>query len=80
MPAKLEAKMDANNEKFEVLKGTLVSQMDAHQARTEAHHKMMAMLDAHHERVKASVNAWQNVMSKKQRRPTQTRCRQIQRK
>jgi hypothetical protein len=29
---KLEARIEANNEKFEVLQGALVSRMDVHQA------------------------------------------------
>jgi hypothetical protein len=32
----IKAEIRANNEKFEVLRGTLVSQMDIHQASTEA--------------------------------------------
>jgi hypothetical protein len=36
MLAKTEARIDAKNEKFEDLRDTLVSRMDAHQARTEA--------------------------------------------
>jgi hypothetical protein len=32
---KIEAKIEANNEKFEVLQGTVVSRMDIHQPRTE---------------------------------------------
>jgi hypothetical protein len=32
----MKAEIRANNEKFEVLEGTLVSQMDNHQARTKA--------------------------------------------
>jgi hypothetical protein len=31
---------------------------ETNQARTEANHEMMTKLDAQHERVKASVNAW----------------------
>jgi hypothetical protein len=31
---KMDARIDANNEKFEALRGTLVSRMDIHQART----------------------------------------------
>jgi hypothetical protein len=33
--AKFEAEIKANNKKFEVLQGTLVSRIDIHQARTE---------------------------------------------
>jgi hypothetical protein len=33
---KTKARIYANNEKFEVLRGTLVSRMDIHQARTES--------------------------------------------
>jgi hypothetical protein len=32
MLAKMEARIEANNEKFEVLRSTLVSRMDAHHA------------------------------------------------
>jgi hypothetical protein len=54
-----QVKMDSNNEKFEVLRGNLVSRIDAHHAKTEANHKeIMAKLDAHHERMRASVDAW----------------------
>jgi hypothetical protein len=34
--AEMKASTEANNEKFEVLRGVLISQMDIHQARTEA--------------------------------------------
>jgi hydroxylamine reductase (hybrid-cluster protein) len=39
---RLEAMTEANNEKFEVLRGILVSWMDIHQARTEAMQQIMA--------------------------------------
>jgi hypothetical protein len=39
MLAKMEAKIKVNNEKSEVLRGTLISQMDAHQAKIEDNHK-----------------------------------------
>jgi hypothetical protein len=49
--------MDGNNKKFEVLRGNLVSRMNAHHAKTKADHKeMMAKLAAHHERMRTSVN------------------------
>jgi hypothetical protein len=32
----MQQKMDANNENFEVLRDTIVSHTDAHQARTES--------------------------------------------
>jgi hypothetical protein len=55
--AKIEARIEASNEKFEFLQGTLLSWMDAHHAKTEANHEeMMTKLDAHHERMTASVN------------------------
>jgi hypothetical protein len=57
--AKMEARIEANNWKFEVLRDTLVSWMDAHHAKTDVNHEeMMAKLDAHHEWMRASVNAW----------------------
>jgi hypothetical protein len=36
MTGRLEAKIEDNNKKFEVLQDTLISQVDIHQARTEA--------------------------------------------
>jgi TolA-binding protein len=49
----------ATNDKFEVLQDTLVSLLDAQDARTEANQEeMMAKLDVHHERLRASVDAW----------------------
>jgi endo-alpha-1,4-polygalactosaminidase (GH114 family) len=63
MLAKMEARIKANNEKFEVLPDTLISLMDAHYARTEANQEMIAKLDTHHERMRASVNAWQEEMT-----------------
>jgi hypothetical protein len=36
MIARLEAKIEANKEMVELLRGTLVSRMDAHQAKVEA--------------------------------------------
>jgi hypothetical protein len=36
LEAKIEAKIQSNDEKFEVLRSTLVSRMDIHQAKTEA--------------------------------------------
>jgi hypothetical protein len=36
MTARLEAKIEDNNEMFEALLGTLVSRMDIHETRTEA--------------------------------------------
>jgi hypothetical protein len=39
MTARLEAKIEANNGMFEVLRGTLVSRIDIHQARIESTEK-----------------------------------------
>jgi hypothetical protein len=54
----MKAEIRANNEKFEVLQGTLFSRMDAYHAKTEANHEEMTKLDAHYEMMRASVNAW----------------------
>jgi hypothetical protein len=35
----LQERMEANNEKFKILQGTLISWMDIHQTRTEAMQK-----------------------------------------
>jgi hypothetical protein len=54
----MKAKIKANNEKFEVLQGTLVSWMDIHQASTEAiPEEITAKMDAHQERMEASMDA-----------------------
>jgi hypothetical protein len=59
---KTEARINANNEKFEVLRGTLVSRMDTHQARTKAiQEEIMSKMDAHQERMETSMNAWRHV-------------------
>jgi hypothetical protein len=50
---KMEAEIRANNEKFQVLQGTLVSQTDIHQARTEA---VQEKMDAN---LKEEMMAWQ---------------------
>jgi hypothetical protein len=49
--ARLEVKIKANNEKYETLRGTPLSQMDAHHAKTEANHELMATMRASHERI-----------------------------
>jgi hypothetical protein len=55
---KKEARIDTN-ENLQVLRGTLVSLMDMHQARTEAiQEEITAKMDAHQERMGASVNVW----------------------
>jgi bifunctional pyridoxal-dependent enzyme with beta-cystathionase and maltose regulon repressor activities len=57
--AKMVARIEANNEKFEILQGTLFSWLDVRHAKTEANpEEMMVKLDAHHERMTVSVNAW----------------------
>jgi hypothetical protein len=59
MITRMETRRDANNEKFEVLRSTLVSRMDSYQARTEAsQEEIIAKMDAHQERMEVSVNAW----------------------
>jgi hypothetical protein len=63
---KMEARLEANNKKFEVLQSTLstlVSWMDIHQARREAvQEEIIAKMDAHQERLGASMNAWRKEM------------------
>jgi hypothetical protein len=52
--------IEANNEKFSVLLGVLISQMDIHQARTEANQReMKTKMDAWLEETKA----WQKEMT-----------------
>jgi hypothetical protein len=49
---------------FEVLRNILVSRMDVYHTRTEGNREeLMAELDAHHERMRASVNAWREKTS-----------------
>jgi hypothetical protein len=52
-----QEEMRPNNEKFEVLRGTLVSRMDIHQARTEDIQEVIAKMDAHQERMEGNMNA-----------------------
>jgi flagellar hook-basal body complex protein FliE len=62
MTARLEAKADSHHKKFEVLWGTLLSQMDVHQAKIEANHEeLLAAMKASHERIKALMNVSQEV-------------------
>jgi hypothetical protein len=62
----MEARIDANNDKFDVLRSNLVSRMDIHQARTEADQgEIIAKIEAHQE----GVNAWK---SKTNTRPEET--------
>jgi hypothetical protein len=58
-----QAGIDANNEKFVVLRSTLVSRMDIHQARTEAvQEEIIDKMDARQDRIAGSVNACRNKM------------------
>jgi hypothetical protein len=58
MTARLEAKTETNNEKFEVLRSTFISRMDIHLARTEsAQEEMLAKMEAHHERMMDRVDS-----------------------
>jgi hypothetical protein len=60
---KVEAGIQANTEKSEVLQTTLISWTDIHQARTEAiQEEIIAKMDAHQGRMGASVNAWRKEM------------------
>jgi hypothetical protein len=53
---RLEAKIEARNEKFEVLWGTVVSWMDIHQARTGSPwEEMKAKMDIHQEKMEATM-------------------------
>jgi uncharacterized protein YPO0396 len=54
---KMEARIDANNEKFWVLRSSIVSRMDIYQARTEDNQEeIITKTDAHQESMGASVN------------------------
>jgi hypothetical protein len=56
---RMETKIEASNEKFEVLRGTLVSRMDAHQTRTKTTQEdIQAKTDAHQEGMEAKMDAW----------------------
>jgi hypothetical protein len=56
----MEARINANNEEFEVLRGTLVSRVDTHQARTKKKIQkgIIAKMDAYQERMEAIMIAW----------------------
>lgn len=63
MTSKLEAKIGAeiktNNENFEVIQCTFVSQMHTHQARSVViQEEIIAQMDAHQERMGANMYAW----------------------
>jgi hypothetical protein len=59
LEAKIKAEINTNNEKFEVLRSTVVSWMDIHEARTKAiQEEIIAKIDAHQGRMGTSVNAW----------------------
>jgi hypothetical protein len=58
--AKMEARIEPNSKKFEVLRVTLVSWMDAHHTRTEDNQeKLMAIMEAGHERIEALMDVSQ---------------------
>jgi hypothetical protein len=51
----------ANNEKFEVLRGILVSRMDIQQIKTGViQEEIIPKIDVQQERMEASKNAWRN--------------------
>jgi hypothetical protein len=55
---KMEGRIHANNEKFEVLRGSLVSRMDIHQARTvSTQEEMKAKMDIHQEKVETTIHS-----------------------
>jgi DNA integrity scanning protein DisA with diadenylate cyclase activity len=57
MIARLEVKIGANNEKFEVLQGALISWLDAHQAKIKANHEeWMVAMKASQERTEAPID------------------------
>jgi hypothetical protein len=54
---RMDARIEAKNEKFEVLQGTLVSRTGAHHAKTQANHEeLMAAMKASHERIEAPMD------------------------
>jgi actin-like ATPase involved in cell morphogenesis len=54
----MKAEIRANNQRFEVLRSTLVSRMDIHQARTEAVQEIIAKMETHQEKMRGSMIAW----------------------
>jgi UDP-3-O-acyl-N-acetylglucosamine deacetylase len=54
---KKDAKIGTNNEKFEVLPGTLISWMDIYQARTvSTQEEMKAMMDIYQGKMEATIH------------------------
>jgi hypothetical protein len=54
----MKGKIKPNNEKFEVLRGTLVSWMDIHQARTEStQEEMKAKIDIRQKKMEAAIHS-----------------------
>jgi hypothetical protein len=57
---RMEAKIDTSNEKFEVLRGTLVSRMDIYQPRTESAQEMKVKMDIHQEKMQTTIHSIQS--------------------
>jgi hypothetical protein len=61
--AKMEARIEPNSKKYEILRDTLISWMDAHHARTEANQEeLRATVEASHERIEALRDVSQEIM------------------
>jgi hypothetical protein len=59
LEAKIGAEIKTNNENFEVIQCTFVSQMHTHQARPVViQEEIIAQMDAHQERMGANMYAW----------------------
>jgi hypothetical protein len=57
----MKTEIRANNEKFEVIQGTLISWMVIHQARTESiQEEMKAKMDIHQEKMEAAIHSIQS--------------------
>jgi hypothetical protein len=59
---RMEAKIEANNKKFEVFRGTLVSQMDIHLARTETIQENKANINNNQEKMETAIGSGQEQM------------------
>jgi hypothetical protein len=56
----MEARIDMNNEKLEVLRDSLVSWLDIHQARTMSTREMRAKMAIHQEKMEATIHSIQS--------------------
>jgi hypothetical protein len=53
----MEARIDTDNEKFKVLRGTLICLMDIHKAKAVSTQEMKTKMDIHQEKMEAMIHS-----------------------